>query len=131
MCPSSADVTSAEVTPADVTTETVPPPKEPGAPEHPAWRRSRFISGPLRGILIAAVLALIVAVFLLTRSNHNIQQGSGNAKLSGTANDGGQALRLKGTTEAVETRAILAPVLSGQQVGSLTITRLTQAGTRV
>ncbi|HTS35873.1 MAG TPA: efflux RND transporter periplasmic adaptor subunit [Candidatus Solibacter sp.] len=43
----------------------------------------------------------------------------------------GQVLRLKGTTEAVQSRAILAPLLSGQQVGTLTIVHLTPAGTRV
>jgi len=40
-------------------------------------------------------------------------------------------LRLKGTTAAIESRAILAPSLSGQQVGTLTITKLVVAGTRV
>ena len=41
------------------------------------------------------------------------------------------SLRLKGTTEAIHARSILVPELSGQQVGSLTITRLVAAGTRV
>jgi multidrug resistance efflux pump len=40
-------------------------------------------------------------------------------------------LRLKGTTEAVRARAILTPLLQGQQVGSLTIIRLVPAGTHV
>src|SRR5207237_619868 len=40
-------------------------------------------------------------------------------------------LRLKGTTEAVESRAILAPILSSQQVSALTIVHLTPGGTRV
>jgi HlyD family secretion protein len=40
-------------------------------------------------------------------------------------------MRLKGTTEAVRMRAILAPVLSGQVVGSLTLTKLTASGTNV
>ena len=40
-------------------------------------------------------------------------------------------LRLKGTTEAVESQAILAPLISGQQVATLTIVHLTAAGTRV
>jgi HlyD family secretion protein len=43
----------------------------------------------------------------------------------------GQILRLKGTTEAVESRAILAPLLAGQQVPTLTIIRLAPAGSRV
>ena len=40
-------------------------------------------------------------------------------------------LRLKGTTEAVESRAIIAPLISAQQVGTLTIVHLMPAGTRV
>jgi multidrug resistance efflux pump len=40
-------------------------------------------------------------------------------------------LRLKGKTEAVQSRSILAPTLSGQQVAALTVTRLAPAGTRV
>jgi multidrug resistance efflux pump len=41
------------------------------------------------------------------------------------------SLRLKGTTEAVRMRAILAPVLAGQFVATLTVTRLTASGTNV
>jgi len=37
---------------------------------------------------------------------------------------------LKGTTEAVQSRAILAPLLAGQQVPTLTIIRLAPGGTR-
>jgi multidrug resistance efflux pump len=40
-------------------------------------------------------------------------------------------LRLKGTTEAVQARAISPPMLAGQQVATLTIIHLTPAGTRV
>jgi multidrug resistance efflux pump len=43
----------------------------------------------------------------------------------------GTTLRLKGTTSAVEARAIQAPLLAGQQVGTLTITKLVASGTRV
>jgi HlyD family secretion protein len=42
-----------------------------------------------------------------------------------------QSLRLKGMTAAVEARSIQAPLLAGQQVGTLTITRLVTSGTRV
>ena len=42
-----------------------------------------------------------------------------------------QAVRLKGMTAAVEARSIMAPQISGQQVGSLTITKLVPSGTRV
>ena len=40
-------------------------------------------------------------------------------------------LRLKGTTEAVQARAILAPLLAGQSVPTLTIIHLAAGGTRV
>jgi hypothetical protein len=40
-------------------------------------------------------------------------------------------LRLKGTTEAVQARAILAPLLAGQQIGTLTILHIAQSGTKV
>src|SRR5262249_26046756 len=40
-------------------------------------------------------------------------------------------LRLKGSTEAIRARAILAPMLSGQQVATLTITRILAAGNPV
>src|ERR1700693_442545 len=41
------------------------------------------------------------------------------------------SLRLKGTTEAIQSRGILAPALSGEQTGSLTITKLIATGSRV
>jgi multidrug resistance efflux pump len=41
------------------------------------------------------------------------------------------SLRLKGTTEAIQSRGILAPALSGEQAGSLTITKLIAAGSHV
>ncbi len=40
-------------------------------------------------------------------------------------------VRLTGKTQAVQSRAILAPVLSGQQVGTLTIIKLIRSGSRV
>jgi HlyD family secretion protein len=42
-----------------------------------------------------------------------------------------QTLRLKGMTAAVEARSVQAPLLAGQQVGTLTITKLIPSGTRV
>jgi len=40
-------------------------------------------------------------------------------------------LRMNGKTEAVRSRAVLAPIVAGQQVGTLTIVRLIPSGTRV
>jgi multidrug resistance efflux pump len=41
------------------------------------------------------------------------------------------ALRLTGTTEAIHTRSIVAPMLAGEHFGTLTLTRLASSGTRV
>jgi HlyD family secretion protein len=40
-------------------------------------------------------------------------------------------LRLTGKTQAVQARAILAPLLAGEQIGTLTVTRLMSSGSRV
>jgi hypothetical protein len=47
------------------------------------------------------------------------------------AADSNRSLRLKGKTEAVEKRTIQAPLLAGEKNGTLTILRLTPAGTAV
>lgn len=44
---------------------------------------------------------------------------------------GPERVRVTGTTEAVRMRTIVAPMLEGQQFGSLTITRLVPSGTHV
>jgi HlyD family secretion protein len=130
MCPS----------PAEVTTEVAPPVEEPRVPDDPAAGGSgsgpsrfgrRWSRQPLRVILIVVALALVVGALLLVATGRKARPGSSGAESSSTHAAAGRALRLRGTTEAVQTRAILAPLLAGQQVGTLTITRLTLAGTRV
>lgn len=80
----------------------------------------------LIGIAVAAVLGILLFINLRSKapSLHGAVPGAGAA-------NPGATLRLKGTTEAVQSRAILAPVLEGQQVSTLTITKLLPAGTRV
>ncbi|MFZ0860461.1 MAG: efflux RND transporter periplasmic adaptor subunit [Candidatus Sulfotelmatobacter sp.] len=81
-----------------------------------------------RWILIAAAVFILGIVVLVgTRSK---SPAIGKAAPS-TSSIPTQVLRLKGTTEAVQSRAILAPLLAGQQVPTLTIIHLTPAGTRV
>jgi HlyD family secretion protein len=78
-----------------------------------------------------AVIALVAGTLLL-ESLKRKTGSSGSGSQSPSAPTGpSRALRLKGTTEAVQTRAILAPLLAGQQVSTLTITRLAQGGSRV
>jgi len=113
--------------PAEVTSDSESFPDQPGAqpdptPERePRPKRWRWI------VLATTVLLVAVGIALLLRSRTPsaavIQQSiPGNI---------GNVLRLKGTTEAIQARAILAPLLAGQQIGTLTIIHLTPAGTRV
>jgi hypothetical protein len=83
-----------------------------------------------RAVLIVVVAALVVGALLFaafrkkTLANKEAQAANANFTAKRT-------LRLKGTTEAVRMRAVLAPVLAGQFVATLTVTRLTAAGTNV
>ena len=90
-------------------------------PEPPIRRSRAWIAI----VAVVAVLAVILLVAIRSRT-------PATAKLpSSVPGNPGQILRLKGTTEAVQSRAILAPLLAGQQVHTLTIIRLTPGGTKV
>jgi HlyD family secretion protein len=74
-------------------------------------------------------VALLCLGMLACRSG--ISAGGNQKKISAISERDGAAVRLTGKTEAVRARAVLAPMLSGQQVSTLTITRLAPAGSRV
>jgi biotin carboxyl carrier protein len=78
-------------------------------------------------VIVAAAVVLIAIVLTVTRS----ETPTTGTSAQSVASNPGQVLRLKGTTEAVQSRAILAPQLAGESVPTLTITHLTLAGTRV
>jgi len=89
-----------------------------------------------RGIVSAlgAVLAvvLVVAVVIAALFSHARFKAPGTAtQHSAGPAAAGQTVRLKGMTAAVEARAVQAPLIAGQQVGTLTITKLIPSGTRV
>src|ERR1700678_2260365 len=104
---------------ADATTESSPPPEEQNTHEPPMSGGFRF-KGRVRSILLVAVVALVVGALALisvkARKNHS--SGSSPQSTSALA-DTTRFMRLRGTTEAAQTRAILAPLLAGQQVGTL------------
>jgi HlyD family secretion protein len=115
--------------PAEVTPEIEPSPDQSGPQPELV---SDFEKRPKRRrmwILVAAVTgALLVALvtFLAVRTR------TVSSKLSASISQNpGQVLRLKGTTEAVQARGILAPLLAGQQVHTLTITHLAPGGAPV
>jgi HlyD family secretion protein len=90
--------------------------------QHPKKGRSALI------VLIVA-LAVVAGIVLLVSTRGKGPATANQAPTSATGP--GQILRLKGTTEAVQSRAIVAPLLAGQQVGSLTIVRMAIAGSKV
>src|SRR5271157_724650 len=114
--------------PAEATPDIEGTPKQSATePEQPesggagrAWLR--------RGLVIAAAAIIVCAIALLVIRSKT--PAAGNKAQHASAN-AMQVLRLKGTTEAVQSRALLAPLLEGQSVGSLTIIHLAPAGTKV
>ena len=90
-------------------------------------RRSRFRLGVVAANL--AAVGIVVLAIISKRAPGIGKAPQFSAQLAGA--ESAQTLRLKGTTEAVQARSIQAPLLAGQKVGSLTITRLARSGTRV
>jgi HlyD family secretion protein len=102
-----------------------PPEQEIGPPISPREPR------PLR-VIIAAALILVIVIAALVAVIH--PGNSSRTKLGPTSTAGlntALALRLTGTTEAVHMRSIVAPMLAGEHVGTLTVTALAPSGTRV
>jgi HlyD family secretion protein len=114
------------------TAEVIPDPASPQdqpktQPEPPKPQNARLKRLGFWIAITAAVLIVSLILLLTTRSN---SPPSGKAAQS-TVRVPAQVLRLKGTTEAVQSRSVLAPLLAGQQVPTLTIVRMIPAGTRV
>jgi multidrug resistance efflux pump len=112
------DQTGAEQTPPG------PASPRPGGNDEPRPKHFRLWMG-----LVAAAVVAAVILFAATRSKTPANSTSARSTSASAASN--QILRLKGTTEAVQARAILAPQLAGQSVATLTIVHLTPAGTRV
>ncbi len=115
--------------PAEVVPDSASPTNQPGI--EPEQRNDDDGVRPRRrrGWIVMAVVALVLAIGLLVATRSKTP-GLGKSAQSASPIPT-QVLRLKGTTEAVQSRAILAPLLAGQQVATLTIIRLTPGGTRV
>ena len=117
-------------TPATVTPSSESQPEPAGIVPTPAGDEgSRPKKGSAALIVLVVAAAVIAGIVLLVSTRG---KGPAIANHTTTSSTGpGQILRLKGTTEAVQSRAILAPLLAGQQVGSLTIVRMAAAGSKV
>jgi len=84
-----------------------------------------------RAIIVAMAAALAIAAGLAVFHSRDRDRTRDASQAFRTPAAPPQTLRLKGMTAAVEARSIQAPRLAGQQVGTLTITRLIPSGTRV
>ena len=106
-----------------------PPETEPETVREQATRLS--LVRHWRWVLAAAaLLILIITGSLLMWRVRTVRLRGSHADRS-VAAAGASEVRLTGKTQAVLARAILAPVLSGQQVGTLTIIKLIRSGSRV
>jgi HlyD family secretion protein len=108
-------------------------PKPEPSPDESAPQTATVTEGirAKRGRVWIAVAGVSVAVAIIVSLSIRGRTPT-TAKLpSSLLSTPGPVLRLKGTTEAVQARAILAPLLAGQQVSTLTIVHMAAAGTRV
>jgi HlyD family secretion protein len=118
-----------QIAPAEVIPDSLPSPHESGArPEKPHNRPAR--PKRLRWMIIVTLAVAVIAGILALVATRSKTPAVATSRQFATGNPN-QILRLKGTTEAVQSRAILAPLLEGQQVPTLTIIHLTPGGTRV
>ena len=113
--------------PAEVTPEPASPEEQPGSQPEPKPRSQ----GPKRWRVWVIVAILLVALGLVLTFAFHSRAPLSTKQVPITYQNAVDVLRLKGTTEAVQARAILAPLLAGQQIGTLTIIHLTPAGTKV
>ena len=108
-------------------------PQGPETAEHGESAERAGSARRRRLIVVASVAALTVAIaigLVLVRSRAGARSNSSIPSLL-TVPAAPETVRLKGMTAAVEARSIMAPVIAGQQVGTLTITKLVRSGTRV
>lgn len=94
------------------------------APEHPGRKKWR------NAALCAIIIAILFAAFLFWTSTFRKPPGIATHSQISSSSDN-KTVRLTGTTEAVQTRAIVVPILSGEHFAPLTVTKLIEGGTHV
>jgi HlyD family secretion protein len=114
--------------PAEVAPESESLPDQSGP--RPKATSDREPPPTMRRLWVIVAIAATVAGLILALALRNRHTGHGSVSVS-IRDNSLQILRLKGTTEAVQSRSLLAPILSGQQVSSLTLIRLAPGGTHV
>jgi HlyD family secretion protein len=82
-----------------------------------------------RILLVSCAAVLVLASIVIYWGFPSTPRRTPSAALNQESQSPGQ-IRVTGTTEALRQQAIVAPMLEGQQFGSLTITTLASGGTR-
>ena len=113
--------------PAEVTPVVDSVPEQPGSQPEPKPRSQ----GPKRWRIWVVVALFLVALGLALTFAFRSRAPLLTRQVQITYQNPVDVLRLKGITEAVQARTILAPSLAGQQIGTLSIIHLTPAGTKV
>jgi HlyD family secretion protein len=82
-------------------------------------------------LFVVAAISVVVLIGAFVSWRH-ARSFSSNAKPGFNSSQGvGLSIRLNGTTEAVRMRSIVAPIISGEHFGTLTVTTLAPSGARV
>jgi HlyD family secretion protein len=106
--------------------ETLPDPTEASTTKAAMASRALWVRlGIFLVLLIAAFAAFFTVKRILLKPSASLSTTASPVAGSPTT------ARLNGKTEAVRSRSILAPVLAGQQVATLTIVKLVASGSRV
>jgi HlyD family secretion protein len=113
--------------PAELNTEPAPQPDQELKTQRirPVLTSTRL---PYALVIPLAAVALIIGLVLLHRPTGTSRKSAAHFRPELVENG---TMRLKGTTEAVRMRAIMAPLLAGERAGTLTLTKLAPNGTRV
>ena len=119
--PSFRNGVNTELSEAPAQPELRPRPPDEAGPQH---------SKIARNLAVSVVMLLVIGGFL-SLAIHKKRATLRNSQTPVRSEAVEPNLRLKGTTEAIQSRGILAPALSGEQTGSLTITKLIATGSRV
>lgn len=115
------------MTPVEVAPPAESSPDQLGAQPQPSGDHQELKRRKM--LMIGLSVSVLVGAALLTVRHRGTPPQSEHMR--STSRGPEHVLRLKGTTEAVQARAVLVPALSGQQVGTLTIVLLARAGSKV
>ena len=94
----------------------------------PDVRNRRFTKLIWITVAILFLATLFLGIHLLSAPDSSVPKAD---KKIAKHEQNSNVLRLTGKTQAVQARAILAPLLAGEQIGTLTITKLAPSGSRV